>query len=418
MAFIKGGIGIKHAYGIYKNCLKFVQKLESEGTLASSTVANPHFVSGVYFGMGTFNLFLSLFPAKIMKLFEFVGFNTNRDTGLKLLEAGGALHGSLRGPLCDLSLLVFHSFLGGTFQLPDCDLGKAEVILKKDLQQFPNGAIFLFFEGKINQGKKLIRASIDSYSKAIKAEVVWKQLHHICYWENTWNHALLLEWEKAADFAGKLLDENKWSKSFYAYQQAAFLIMLGDSKHQPKIDQLLESVPKNKQKIAGKSIPIEKFAIRKARQYFNQNKSLVLPGLELLYVWSYTRLFGESVSETLALLDKTEKEIAARGQYDNAVDDTCLCTIIRGCLKREEGDSTAAEEAFNFVLASEKTIHLDHYLVPFARMELGRLFMDTDRLDEAKELLESTKKYKKFSNENTLAFRVHLLTAELEKRII
>ena len=68
MAFVKGGLALRNAYNTYKSCLKFVQKLEKEGKLANHPTVNDHFISGVYFGMGTFNLVLSLFPAKLIKV--------------------------------------------------------------------------------------------------------------------------------------------------------------------------------------------------------------------------------------------------------------------------------------------------------------------------------------------------------------
>jgi hypothetical protein len=40
-----------------------------------------------------------------------------------------------------------------------------------------------------------------------------------------------------------------------------------------------------KQRIAGKSLPMEKFAIRKSERFLDQGR-LLLPALELIYVWN------------------------------------------------------------------------------------------------------------------------------------
>ena len=45
------------------------------------------------------------------------------------------------------------------------------------------------------------------------------------------------------------------------------LLELGDEKHQAEVSELMEKVPNLRQRIAGKSIPIEKFVARKARKY-------------------------------------------------------------------------------------------------------------------------------------------------------
>jgi len=356
-----------------------------------------------------------LMPGRLLKLFDMFGVSANRETALKLIEDGGILTEAVRGPLCDIVLLLFHAVLGGMLELPDIDLDKATKVLKKNLDKYPNGALFLFFDGKINQARKLLRTAIDCYNNAIKAELVWRQLHHICYWELCWNHALLLDWIPAANFAGRLFEESKWSRSFYAYEQASFLLMTGDPAHTGKIKELLESVPKNKQRIAGKSIPIEKFVVRKTRQYF-QLGYLVLPAFEIIYMWGYFRLIGESLSDALKMIEKTAGEAKARNG-PNLADEIGICNIIKGSLLRQEGDTVAAEEAFASIVQSEKEIKLDHYLIPYARMELGQLFLDAKRYEESKEQLEEAKKYKKYSMENRLHFRVHLLLGQLDGKV-
>lgn len=43
--------------------------------------------------------------------------------------------------------------------------------------------------------------------------------------------------------------------------------------------EMMREVPKHKQRIAGKSIPVEKFAIHKAEKCLAQGNRLMLPGL-------------------------------------------------------------------------------------------------------------------------------------------
>lgn len=55
-----------------------------------------HFESGVRMGIGAFNLMISLLPARIIKLLEFIGFAGNKSFGLQELEQGFMLKSGLR----------------------------------------------------------------------------------------------------------------------------------------------------------------------------------------------------------------------------------------------------------------------------------------------------------------------------------
>lgn len=51
--------------------------------------------------------------------------------------------------------------------------------------------------------------------------------------------------------------------------------------------------PQWKQRIAGKSLPMEKFVVKKTERFFAQKKKLVLPAVELLYVWNLFKILGK-----------------------------------------------------------------------------------------------------------------------------
>ena len=69
-------------------------------------------------------------------------------------------------------------------------------------------------------------------------------------------------------------------------------------------------MPKWKQRIAGKSIPMEKFAIAKSKLFLDQGNRLILPTLELIYMWNGFRILGnkfETIEPVFVLVEKAIK---------------------------------------------------------------------------------------------------------------
>jgi Protein of unknown function (DUF3808) len=79
------------------------------------------------------------------------------------------------------------------------------------------------------------------------------------------------------------VENSRWSRTLYSYQKASLMCMLDPktltSSEKRTLDQLFQDVPKYKQRIAGKSLPMEKFACRRAERFFASDGFLLVPAI-------------------------------------------------------------------------------------------------------------------------------------------
>uniref|UniRef100_A0A665VZ73 Zgc:158403 n=1 Tax=Echeneis naucrates TaxID=173247 RepID=A0A665VZ73_ECHNA len=395
VSFIKGGIKVRNSYLIYKDLHSFIK---SHNCLKGPS--HIHLEGGISFGVGAFNLTLSLFPPRILRVLEFAGFSGDKEYGLSLLS-DGANGTNLRSMLCALLLLCYYTFL--TFILG-------------------SGAIFLFFAGRTEEIKGNIEEAVTLFEDGCKAQQAWKQFHHMCYWELMWCFTYKQAWRMAYFYADLLSQESRWSKAMYVYMKAAYLSMLPKDEARPFGEdevQLFRQVPTFKQKIAGKSPPTEKFAIRKARRYKAPSPvKLPVPVLEMMYMWNgfnVIRKRPELTEGIMQTLLEAERSFLESPGNEYSVDDCCVIQLLKGLCLKNQGLLQAAEECFNKVCSSEKKIKFDHYLVPNSLVELSLLYIDQGRREEAVKLLRKAKQnYKDYSMESRTQFRVHAALAKLK----
>ncbi|XP_038625332.1 tetratricopeptide repeat protein 39B isoform X3 [Tachyglossus aculeatus] len=413
--FIKGGLKIRTSYQIYKECHSVLQMTQSN---KSNKETYHQFEGGVKLGIGAFNLMLSLLPARILRLLEFIGFSGNRDLGLCQLREG-ASGASLRATLCILTLLLYHTYVSLILGTGEANLEEAETLLEPYLQRFPNGSLILFYAARIELLKGNFEKAQVVFQDCISAQQEWKQIHHLCYWELMWCYTFQQDWLQAYHYADLLCKESRWSKAIYVFQKAAILSMLSDEDVKStgeNVVSLFRKVESLKQRIAGKSIPTEKFAVRKSRRYSSpQPVKLILPALEMMYVWNGFSIVGKRADLTESLLITIEKEeLALRNETsmkeptEYSMDDQCLVQLLKGLCLKHLGRLLQAELCFNQVIQSEKQLKYDHYLVPFTLYELGLLYKQQGDRDKAIRLIESAKNnYKEYSMESRLHFRIH-----------
>ncbi|KAF7660432.1 hypothetical protein LDENG_00281960 [Lucifuga dentata] len=412
IGFIKGGMRIRNSYQIYKDC-QAMAKVTDEMEKHKNTYV--HFRGGVSMGIGSFNLMLSLLPSRVLRLMEFLGFSGDREMGLSELRAGAA-SSSLRSILSTLMLLMFHLYITVILGTGEGNLTEAEALLEPYTEKFPNGALILFYTARIALLKGNFTFAQEKFLACIAAQQEWRQIHHLCYWELMWAYSFEQNWREAYRYADLLCKESKWSQAIYVFQKAAILSMLPEeevNKLGENVVDLFRQVDGLRLTIAGKSIPTEKFAAKKAQRYSSSNPvKLVIPALEMMYVWNGFTIVGkrpELTENILMTLEKAEEKLRDESNpSEYHLDDHCVIQLLKGLCLRQLGRLVQAESCFTYVISSESNLKHDNYLVPFTKYELGLLYKQKGDTEKAITMMENIKlNYKDYHMESRLHFRIH-----------
>lgn len=446
-SLLRSSLKIRQCYKCYRVCWGILKHREWADGISKSA-----FESGVRLGVGAFNMMISLLPERVLKLLEFVGFSGDRHFGLSQLRLGAAMVESLRAPLCSLLLLVYDLYatqmLGDTvasvaFEKPE-QIYEAKELLNYWQQIYPKSAIFQLLQGRYNAITGDIQQAIEIFKQSIELPLDWAQYRHMCYWELLWCYALRSDWISAVEFVEKLACESQWSQASYRYMKAAFLIQhLDDLRNEPPdqqkavtpknnyglyknreeiyehLDKLLEEIPKLMQRFAGKSLPLEKLALRKSKRYFSQDRKLTLPALELMFIWNNFKMVQcqqESVVSFQLICENKINELRQhQSEYKNYYDEYSLAMLLKGVCSRCRNQLDQARTCYEEVMRMKKNINLDTYLLPFCEMELCHLAFDEGDLQKSMDHLKQALSYKKYSLESRLHFRMHEMQTRLNE---
>jgi len=126
---------------------------------------------------------LSLLPARIIRLLEFIGFSGNRELGLLQLQEGASGR-SMRSPLCCLTILAFHTYISLILGTGEVNVVEAESLLAPFLQQFPNGSLMLFYHARIELLKGNVEEVIISLCNIWMISFMQLTYRHKRYFEN------------------------------------------------------------------------------------------------------------------------------------------------------------------------------------------------------------------------------------------
>ncbi|XP_065313994.1 tetratricopeptide repeat protein 39B-like isoform X2 [Gordionus sp. m RMFG-2023] len=395
LSFVKGGMKIRTSYYCYKECQDML--ICYPWNEADNFYTKSHFESGTRMGIGGFNLILANLPSRILKLLEFIGFSGNKEFGIRELELATFQDAySLRSPLSAITLLVYHLFTTYILGSGDGDTDICQQILNLMLKYHPNGAIFLYFQARLYEVIGNFLKAIESFNNTISCQNEFKQIQYLCYWELMWCFAYDSNWTKAAHYSQLLSEGSKWSKSTYIYQRACFMMMLDNTCHQDKeIADLIDQVPLFKQRLAGKSVPVEKFVIKKCQRYKEQNNHLVAPAIEIMYIWNGFSILGKRkdyLEVILKRLDKEMDQLSDRKETDPFYHDNyCLIQLLKGICWKFLDNYTIASNLFLSILKYEADIKDDFYIIPYSLVELAFISIEERDSQNAIQYLEAAK---------------------------
>lgn len=455
--FVAEALNMRNAYGVYRSLSKFVEWADERASGARDESIDEDFRSGVYLGNGLISMILGLLPGKVLKIMEVFGYSGDTQWALKTLARAGEWSAKsdqpgmpmekegIRRQVCDMGILLYHLVISTFIPVTGVDIDFADKVLHYNLDRYPQGVFFLYFSGRLYSTQSLAEKAVKQFKAARDVQREYVQLQHICVWDMALCHMSLAQFDKANECFSVLLKDSNWSKCVYSYGQAANMYSSAqDAKDQRCIDagKQFAGVPGKMQRIAGKSIPMEKFCARKAKKFIKQRR-LLLPAHEFSYIYhcftnapAYSLCDNQlvDISEALQELNRVQDPSEYYSGADEYWDDYCLAHFLRGVTLRyiafpekhaklQPSDqpipaNEAAEQAeisLRNVIESSHRLSLDHYLCYFAHYELGRLFASQDDKNAARQQFElimsgktleaSTKGKGKYSMQNMCTLR-------------
>ncbi|CAB4058692.1 unnamed protein product [Lepeophtheirus salmonis] len=380
VSFVNAGLKVRSCYHSYRNCISILQDRDWKSS------------------------------NRVTKILKFIGLNGDRDAGFRDLHHVYEDRESIRQFASCIFLLGYHLvvsyFLG--ISKPNLELWRL----------FP-----LFFHARYFFLQGELEKAIKYYIKSVTSQEEWPQFHHVCYWELFWATSFKRDWRASYNYANILFNESRWSKCFYAYQRAALMCMFEDDlspeERKEQID-LMKNIPSWKQRLGGKSLPMEKFALSKAERFLKQGNRLTLPVLELIYVWNGFRIIGPRrnlLEPIYVMVEKELKEVETRKGSDFYNEDLCLLTLLKGMCLKYLSSPYGAEECFETVASYGKKLTADSYLIPYSLAERGFLLHELGHGKKALPLFESAKNdFKSYQLQSRLHFRIHSIETEIKKK--
>lgn len=311
LGIVNAGYKINVAYRTLNECVN-IQKHKTNWT---SEEAKTDFSSVCYVTQGAFEIVLSMFPSKLAKLLEYIGFNCNQKHALQLISKSCESSDVLTYHVSSFILTTYYGMIEFVYGLGDKNMEILNKFCSVWTKKCPNGAFTHLVTGITEMNKANFHVSVHCFKRVIDEQDYWPQLHFLAHLCLLLCYSVLEDNDSALVSAARLRDKCKWSSSLFYYLHSSFLLakMKDQTPEEQKesrktISEQLKMVPSLKRKLGGIHVFHEELSITRSKRYHDRIDEWVLPGFELYQFWNMYHLMEDNQNHLEMKLKQIDKE--------------------------------------------------------------------------------------------------------------
>eukprot|EP00455_Lapot_gusevi_P016371 TRINITY_DN1843_c0_g1_i1.p1 TRINITY_DN1843_c0_g1~~TRINITY_DN1843_c0_g1_i1.p1 ORF type:complete len:566 (+),score=205.73 TRINITY_DN1843_c0_g1_i1:62-1699(+) len=413
-SYVKAGWNLRKSWKFYESAKKALESYEGED--------REELVCGCQFGVGFFNLFISMLPSTVMRIAEFVGFSGDRQYALEQLRAAVTSDRSM-SPFSAMMLLSYLCGIAGfTGEQNEEYLQEGERLLEWADQRFPRSIFFAWMRIRYLRTRGRLDEAIQQCRIAVEECRDLPVLNILTYYHHGWCAFVAGYFQEGAEAFGQLLnDESSGAKTSaqvaYAYHAGVcYSAAAAVRRYNLGIPSRLAAEQKGDDEKKDEAAPaelsvealeelarrmytdtpnylnpkrnqrdIENYSVRRARQRLEGVGNAVLDALELNYIFScYEQMQAPTLENCQQLLNIVQQNESARWTNE----EIAKAHLIQGCIYRGQLKYDEAIQSFQACIALESSLSRASRVkcdgtFPYCHYFMGQTLFAQGRINEA-----------------------------------
>jgi hypothetical protein len=367
------------------------------------TIEQQDCVIRLEFGVGLFHFLVSLVPPGLLMVVEAVGFQADREKGIRELQNCVDKKG-VHSVTCALVLVGYHNF----FMQQDEPANRLIDALVKD--GFNTAPPVRLIAGTVARRQGNIARAIESYQLGISGVKNQPQIVLTLEAELGNTYFLNGDWKEASVLLDRFINNttNRQYRCFSAWKLGVCTWMMGEAGRENKVAEMNQKVIE----LADNRFAYEKYSARIARRFLAQGNQYTKFEELWFHAWSWNQ--ASRFQDSAEVLQKAVDVVKAqKGLPQPMVECVALCLYLKMSNNNGLEKLQEASENLQKLLKIQNEIVDELWVVPHAYVEMGELYLKRATGAEAAKMynkasicFERAKSFSEYDFERPLSFRI------------